>query len=232
MIRAILLVLLFAAAPAWAAESARVVGVLDGDTITIVRAGRQERIRLYGIDAPENRQAYSRASAKTLGEMLRGKTVAVEAMETDRYGRTVARIWADGREVSAAMVAAGMAWVFPKYCRQAYCDEWRQAEQRARAAGVGLWRDKHPQPPWEWRRDEQQRLQQQQQQQQRRQYDRQRDVIPVGESVRVYRGNVKSRVFHAPGCRVYDCPNCIQKFRTQEEAIRSGYKPCGICGGL
>ena len=92
MIRAILLTVFLAVVPVLlAAEAARVVGVIDGDTITIVRGGRQERIRLYGIDAPETRQAYSRVSTKTLGEMLRGKTVAVETVETDRYGRSVAR---------------------------------------------------------------------------------------------------------------------------------------------
>ena len=44
-----------------------------------------------------------------------------------------------------------------------------------------------------------------------------------------YRGNTKSRVFHAPSCRHYDCPNCTARFASPAEAIENGYRPCGIC---
>ncbi len=151
LLRAILLALLFAAAPAWAAEPVVVVGVTDGDTIKVVRQGRQERIRLHGIDAPESKQPFGRSATRALGDLLRDRAVSIEPTSTDRYGRIVALVYAGDDVVNREMVRLGRAWVWPRYCRQDYCAAWRRDQDAARSARRGLWRDKSPTPPWQWR---------------------------------------------------------------------------------
>ena len=127
--------------------------IIDGDTIAarIGGQGQEIRIRLYGIDAPEKKQAYGQQATRALKTLISG-TVEMDVMDTDRYGRTVALIRAGGKDVNGKMVAAGMAWIYPKYCRAAFCDEWKSLESAARNARLGLWRDTNPIPPWEWRR--------------------------------------------------------------------------------
>ncbi len=147
------LVLLQAGA-GWA-WTGKVIGIADGDTITILRDGHgQVKIRLYGIDAPESGQSFGKASKQNLSSMVHGQSVQVEAMDTDRYGRTVARIFVDGEDVNAAQLRSGHAWLYRQYCKGWVCGEWAGLEAEARSTGAGLWADKDPTPPWQWRRYE------------------------------------------------------------------------------
>ncbi len=50
-----------------------------------------------------------------------------------------------------------------------------------------------------------------------------------GQSI-VYHGNIKSKVFHKPSCRYYDCKKCTTKFNSRKEAISAGFRPCKVCG--
>lgn len=89
----------------------RVVGVADGDTITVLGAGnRQTRVRLQGIDAPESRQAFGQASKRNLSDLVFDKQVVVEYEKTDSYGRTLGKVVAFGRDVNLEQVRAGLAW--------------------------------------------------------------------------------------------------------------------------
>ncbi len=136
-------------APAGTLEG-QVVGIVDGDTIDILdSAKKQHRIRFDGIDAPERGQPFSRRSQSTLSELVFGKTVKVELKGTDRYDRDVGRIYIEGRDVGLAMLEAGMAWQFTKYDQS---KEYANGEASARAAQRGLWSDRAPVPPWEWRK--------------------------------------------------------------------------------
>lgn len=136
------------------AWTGKVVGIADGDTITVLRDGRdQVKIRLYGIDAPESGQPFGKASKQNLSSMVYGESVQVEVMDTDRYGRTVARIFVDGEDVNAAQLRSGNAWLYEQYCKSWVCGEWFGIEADARSSRVGLWADKDPVPPWQWRRD-------------------------------------------------------------------------------
>lgn len=147
------LVLLQAGA-GWA-WTGQVVGIADGDTITVLRDGNEQvKIRLYGIDAPESGQPFGKASKRNLSAMVHGLSVQVEVMDTDRYGRTVARIFVDGEDVNAAQLRSGHAWLYRQYCKTWVCGEWAGLEAEARSSGAGLWADKDPTPPWQWRRDE------------------------------------------------------------------------------
>lgn len=146
---------LLATAPAWAFP-ARVVSVADGDTIAVVPAdGGRLRVRLYGIDAPEHDQRYGKQARRALSAMVRRKTVDVERVDTDRYGRTVALVrLQDGTLVNEELVGMGAAWFYGQYCRRADpCDRLRELEERARAARLGLWAEADPERPSNWRRE-------------------------------------------------------------------------------
>lgn len=130
---------------------ATVVGVSDGDTITVLDAiNQQHKIRLAEIDAPERGQPWGDRSRKALSGLVFGKMVSVQQTDTDRYGRIVARVFGDGQDVNRAMVKDGHAWAY----RQYLTDEALLAtEARARSERSGVWSmsDAQTVPPWEWR---------------------------------------------------------------------------------
>ncbi len=132
-----------------------VVGIADGDTITVLDANRQQhKIRLAGIDAPENTQAFGDSSKQNLAAMVFNKTVAVEWDKQDRYGRTVGKVIVNGVDANAAQIKAGMVWWYEQYHKEQSLEDQRlyeQVEQQAKAQRVGLWRDLSPMAPWVWR---------------------------------------------------------------------------------
>lgn len=133
----------------------KVVGVADGDTITVLDVQkRQHKIRLSGIDAPEGGQAFGNRSKQTLSDCAFGKQASVEGDKTDRYGRTIAKVLVNGIDCNFRQVELGMAWHFKKYARERPAAEskaYAAAEDAARAAKLGLWSDIHAMPPWDWR---------------------------------------------------------------------------------
>ncbi len=132
--------------------SARVVGITDGDTLTVLdEQNQQHTIRLAEIDAPERRQPWGDRSRQHLSELTFGKTVSIQQTDTDRYGRTVARVFADGEDINRAMVRDGDAWVYREYLTD---QTLLATEARARQARSGLWSlsDSETVPPWQWRR--------------------------------------------------------------------------------
>ena len=133
----------------------RVVGVADGDTITVLDALKhQHKIRLSGIDAPEGGQAFGQNSKRALSDCAFGKNATVEGDKTDRYGRTVGRVVVAGVDCNLRQVELGMAWHYVKYASERPAAEsklYAAAEAAARAAKRGLWADPHPMPPSDWR---------------------------------------------------------------------------------
>ncbi len=135
----------------------RVVGVADGDTITVLDANKvQHKIRLSGIDAPEKKQPFGNRSKESLSELAFDRTVNVETSKRDRYGRQIGKVLINGRDVNLVQVERGMAWFYRKYQRDQSPNDRRlyeAAEDAARAGKRGLWRDADPVPPWEFRRN-------------------------------------------------------------------------------
>ena len=133
----------------------RVVGIADGDTITVLDALKhQHKIRLSGIDAPEGGQAFGQRSKQTLSDCAFGKNATVEGDKTDRYGRAVGRVVVAGVDCNLRQVELGMAWHYVKYANERPATEskmYAAAEVAARAAKRGLWADSHAMPPGEWR---------------------------------------------------------------------------------
>jgi micrococcal nuclease len=128
-----------------------VVGVADGDTISVMRAGYAVRVRLHGIDAPEKGQAFSNRAKQFMSDLVFGKEVTVHDRGLDRYGRTIGEVFLlDGRNVNHEIVRAGFAWWFRRYARDDR--KLEKLEENAREARRGLWADRYPMPPWEWRR--------------------------------------------------------------------------------
>ena len=97
------------------AFTGKVVGVSDGDTITVLRDRTQVKVRLLEIDAPEKAQAFGTKSKGSLSEMCFGKTAELADKGKDRYGRTLARVSCDGVDANAEQVRRGMAWVYDRY---------------------------------------------------------------------------------------------------------------------
>src|SRR6476646_2831912 len=121
-----------------AAELAgRVVGITDGDTLTLLYEGHQQvRIRLAEIDAPESRQPYGNRARQELSDLAFGKDVTVTVQNIDRYSRTVGRVYAGSVDVSAEMVRQGAVWVYRQYSHDPML---LRDEQEARDARRGLW---------------------------------------------------------------------------------------------
>lgn len=130
------------------ALSGKVVSIHDGDTITILTEKKQQiKVRLFGIDAPELKQSYGKKSKQFLANLIAGEVVEVEKSGKDRYKRAIGTIYLNDKDINAQMVANGYAWAYRKFSKK-----YTAQESQAKSQKLGLWRDKEPIPPWEWRR--------------------------------------------------------------------------------
>lgn len=133
-----------------------IVGVADGDTLTLLDQGRTpHRIRIDGIDAPERTQPYGQRSRQSLSDLAHGRSARAECPKSDRYGRSVCRVFIDGVDVGLEQVRRGLAWHYVKYAQeqppQARLD-YSRAQEQARSSRSGLWTVAAPIPPWDYRR--------------------------------------------------------------------------------
>lgn len=157
MIRKILFACILLVQTAYAdVLSGRVVGVADGDTITVLDStNTQHKIRLNGIDAPEKNQAFGNVSKKSLSDMVFNQQIDVDWLKVDRYGRKVGKVILNNEDVNLEQIKRGMAWYFKKYKGDLVQEDritYVQAEQEAEANRVGLWVDPNPIPPWDFRK--------------------------------------------------------------------------------
>lgn len=128
----------------------RVVAVLDGDTIIILTPSKQEvRIRLAEIDAPEKNQPFGQVSKRSMSDLAYGREARAECPQTDRYRRSICKVFVDGVYVNQEQITRGLAWVYRQYVSAR--SPLLGFEQRAKEARIGLWQDSNPTPPWEWR---------------------------------------------------------------------------------
>jgi len=126
----------------------RVVGIADGDTLTVLNSeNREVKIRLGEIDAPEAHQAFGSRSKQSLAALCFGKQAELLTQVKDRYKRTVARVKCSGVDANAEQVNRGMAWVYPKYAKD---QNLYVLQDEAKLARRGLWIDVGPTPPWEF----------------------------------------------------------------------------------
>ena len=192
----------------------RVVGVADGDTVTVLDSNNiQHKIRVAGIDAPEKGQPFGERSKQSLSRAVLGKDVRIEWDKQDRYGRMVGKVWVTPPEVTCkqppcpktldaglAQLTVGLAWHFKKYAdEQSEEDRLRYtfAEDEARARKAGLWSAPNPIPPWEWRHG---------------------GAADTGGMVKKSQNNI----CHAPGSSTYASVKNFTAYPTVEACLASG----------
>ena len=148
---------LLAVNPTWANTlTGRVVGVADGDTITVLDSqNTQYKIRLAGIDAPEKKQDFGQVSKKSLSDLVFGKQVSVDWIKEDRYGRLIGKVTLIEQDINLQQIKNGMAWFYRKYQNELSQDDrldYLHAEEDAFIRQIGLWQLAEPIPPWEFRK--------------------------------------------------------------------------------
>lgn len=150
-IRLFIFVFLLLPALAFASSfSGKVVGISDGDTISVMRDGKAVKVRLAGIDCPERKQPFGTKAKQFTSDMAFAKIVTVEVKDVDRFQRIVGEvILPDGRSLNRELVKVGLAWWYRKYSKD---ETLGRLEEAARSGKEGLWGDRHPIPPWEFRK--------------------------------------------------------------------------------
>jgi len=145
---------------------ARVVGITDGDTLTVIDGSyQQHKIRIAGIDAPEKKQPFGQKSKSNLSDLVFNRSVEIVGDKTDRYGRKVSKVIVmdlscpDKKcsrhvDVGLQQVREGLAWWYRKYQKEQSIEDrfkYEQAEIMARRLKLGIWADPAPTAPWDWR---------------------------------------------------------------------------------
>jgi endonuclease YncB( thermonuclease family) len=133
----------------------KVVGITDGDTITVLDANKTEhKVRLMGIDAPEKSQDFGSASKQALSNYIYQREVTVEYKKFDKYKRIVGKVTLDGQDICLQMIRDGMAWHYTEYEKEQSKtdrDLYLKAEAKAREVNLGLWVQRRPVSPWIFR---------------------------------------------------------------------------------
>lgn len=146
------------AQPALEQLTGKVVGVSDGDSLTVLvqrdKSLEQIKVRVSGIDAPKKAQAFGNRSKQGLSDCAFAKQVQVEVIKLDRYGRSVAKVISQGTDCGLRQIELGLAWHYKAYARdQSFADRqsYATAENLAHEQKLGLWSDPVAIPPWEFR---------------------------------------------------------------------------------
>ena len=128
----------------------KVIRIADGDTFTVLTEGNnQVKVRISGIDAPESGQAFGTKSRQWLADRIFGKTVTLEESSKDQYGRSIANVYYEGQDIGLASIRAGMAWHYAHFNDD---EAYAAAQKAAQEENLGLWADKDPVNPYEWRK--------------------------------------------------------------------------------
>ena len=178
------------------------VGVSDGDTITLLVDKKTIKIRLEGIDAPEAKQSFGTRSKQALSDMVFDKEVVIRKTGQDRYGRSLGFVTRDGIDINSKMIQDGWAWHYEKYNQDS---KFADLERQARAAKRGLWAEPNPLAPWDFR-------------------DRQKPKAEPSKGGEHWL-NTSSNVRHNESCEHFS------KTKKGRLCGPNDGKACGICGG-
>lgn len=133
-----------------------VVYITDGDTVKVVDVNNKvHKIRLAGIDAPEKRQKYGKASSMELANCALDKKTVVHWNKLDRYKRVVGVVYINGKDCNLNQIKKGVAYHYKKYQKEQTPEQRKQydrAEQVAQGMKYGVWSSNDTIPPWEYRK--------------------------------------------------------------------------------
>ncbi len=126
--------------------------IIDGDSLLIVSGEKTIEVRLYGVDCPEYNQPFSHAAKALVRKSFYGKKVLIQPQYYDNYKRMVAIVEYGGQTLNGELVEAGLAWVYPRYCRKEICKSWSTSQNSAINKKQGIWSTTDPVSPWKWKR--------------------------------------------------------------------------------
>lgn len=147
----------------------KIIKVADGDTVTLIDAnGLKHKIRLLGIDAPELQQAHGQTAKRWLSDQALNQNLQVEVTDTDRYGRKVGKLLAQEKnceskecpyhvDLNLKLIELGHAWWYELYQNNQPTNDrilYKNAQAQAQQSQTGLWENKEPIAPWEWRQQQ------------------------------------------------------------------------------
>ncbi len=185
--------------------SGKCVSIADGDTISVMKDGKEVKIRIDGIDCPEATQDFGAKAKEFTADLVFGKEVQVDIVDVDHYGRFVGRVFVDGKDLSVELVKAGLAWHYVQYSTDTVL---ANAEKTARAAKIGLWSLPNPIPPWDFRHGT---------------VSEPQKIDTTAKTVYITNSGKK---YHGSGCR-YLAKSSIPISLT--DAVARGYAPCSVC---
>lgn len=128
----------------------QVLHVQDGDSFIMMKDGERTTIRLFAIDCPEKGQAFGQEAKSFTTALIEDQAVTLEVLDIDRYERLISQVYlSDGRCLNHELVEAGLAWWYRQHARNDR--ELERLEKQARSRKAGLWKDRQPTPPWDYR---------------------------------------------------------------------------------
>lgn len=188
----------------------KVLYVSDGDTLTMEVNGQKEKIRFFGIDAPEKTQPGGLESKEFVLNKLKNNVIEVKVTDTDRYNRKIGKIYYDdGVYLNKEIVKSGHAWWYERYARNE--KDLRDAEEYAKSNKLGLWAKPSSIAPWDWRKGIRATSK-----------DQVNDYESNTDDDRVYVTKTGEK-YHNKGCRYL---KSIRASYTIEEAEDRGYEAC------
>lgn len=184
----------------------KVVAVADGDTLTVLYEGKKQyKVRLQHIDCPETRQPFATKAKQSLSNKVFGKAVTVKWEEMDRYKRILGDIYIGKRWINAELVQEGLAWHYKFYSKDKTI---AAAEDKAKAAKLGIWSMPNPTPPWDFR------------------HGKGQAEIEIGQpNTKVFISTTGTK-YHREDCRFV----AKSKAPTTLQRVLSKYTACGVCG--
>ena len=143
-------IILFFSIISFAQQKAKVIKIKDGDTIVVLDSlNFQRTLRLAEVDCPEKKQPFGTVAKQYTSNLVFGKNITYIQTDTDRYGRTIAKVYINNKYLSEEIIKAGMGWWYYKYSTNQYLGELQSEAKRNK---IGLWVDANPIAPWNWRK--------------------------------------------------------------------------------
>ena len=209
----------------------RVIRVVDGDTIVVDYKGKYEKVRLLRVNTPESVHPdekqnipMGKVASDYTKSRLEGKYVGLEfeGPVRGKYGRLLAYVFVDGINFNLELVRQGLSPYYTKYgLSQKYDQEFREAERYARHHKLNIWGDpeltrKYLRLKSKWGQYRTQKIS---------------PTPTIKKKEWKYVASKKSKVFHSPNCKWVKRikPENLIGFKSREEAISSGRRPCKVC---